>query len=248
MKRSDRRVLYFYGVSDSRPKNASDETGVESAAVEAIECDGIVCWLSWVSANEFEENLAKNMENLDWLAEASVAHQRAVSGIASRVEILPTRFGTIFRNEASLRRHIGVSAGELKRDIARIRGTDEWGVKVFSAPQATVVPKVRSGRDYLKAKSALLPKRRQRQGKDEQLEEFEQALQTIASETAEVGNISSGQRGVIFQRSLLVKRSRRETLESVLKKFSERWAGARRIECTGPWPPYSFVSRVGKAK
>jgi hypothetical protein len=29
----------------------------------------------------------------------------------------------------------------------------------------------------------------------------------------------------------------------VLEKFANQWTRERRIECTGPWPPYSFVSR-----
>jgi Gas vesicle synthesis protein GvpL/GvpF len=249
MKRADDRVLYFYGVSELRPAKMSGASGVALAPIEAVDCEGIICWVSWVPAHDFRENLARNMENLDWLAEASVAHQRAVSAIAAQVEILPTRFGTVFRNEVSLRRHVGGRAKELKRDMARVAGADEWGVKVFVVqPAPAALPKVKSGSDYLKAKAALLPKRRQRPGGDGQLSEFDQALQKVASETAEVGNISSGQRGLAFQTSLLVKRSRRKDLEAVLKKYSQLWANQRRIECTGPWPPYSFVSREVKPK
>ena len=65
----------------------------------------------------------------------------------------------------------------------------------------------------------------------------------IAAETAPVGNVSRGQRGLSFQASLLVKRSKRKRFESLLEKFARDWAQDRRIECTGPWPPYSFVSR-----
>jgi hypothetical protein len=106
-----------------------------------------------------------------------------------------------------------------------------------------VRPDVRGGKDYLKAKAALLPKRRPQSEIVRELAGFEQALKLISAETAPVGNISSGQRGLTFQTSLLVKRADRKKLESILKKFSERWAETRRIECTGPWPPYSFVSR-----
>src|SRR6266702_8557167 len=107
LKAGDGRVLYLYGVTLSRPSNVAKQLGVDGRAkIEAIECDGIVCWMSWVPAADFEDNLARNMENLDWLAEASVAHQRAVSAIAKQTEILPARFGTVFRSGTSLRQHV----------------------------------------------------------------------------------------------------------------------------------------------
>jgi hypothetical protein len=243
LKRQDDRVLYLYGISESRSATAPEEIGVALSRIEPVDCDGVICWVSWVAGIDFEQNLARNMENLDWLAEASVAHQRAVSAIARETEILPARFGTVFRSETSLRQHVRGRARFLKRDFERVRGADEWGVKVFGVPlNPPAVPKVRTGKDYLKAKAALLPKKREPLHANGDLAKFQQALKRIASETAAVGNISSGQRGLAFQTSLLVKRVHRKKLESVLKKFSETWESRRRIECTGPWPPYSFVS------
>lgn len=93
------------------------------------------------------------------------------------------------------------------------------------------------------AKAALLPKNKSVQIPAEELTELQSALGEVAEETAPAGRISSGQRGLLFQTSLLVKRANRQRLESVLKKFSREWAETRRIECTGPWPPYSFVSQ-----
>jgi hypothetical protein len=118
---------------------------------------------------------------------------------------------------------------------------------VFAAKSApTPVPQVRSGKDYLKAKASLLPSKKSRSETDGEFDEFENALRKVALESAAVGNVSGGQRGLRFQTSLLVNRKDRKKLESVLKKFSECWAEARQIECTGPWPPYSFVSRPGE--
>ena len=72
---------------------------------------------------------------------------------------------------------------------------------------------------------------------------FAGALKRIAIGTAEVGRVSGGQRGLQWQTSLLLKRGNRRKFEALLKKFSEEWAHQRQIEATGPWPPYSFVSR-----
>lgn len=242
------QVLYFYGVTQSRSSAAIQQAGVDlQSTIEAVECEGLTCWVSRVSAEEFEKDLARNMENLDWLAAASVAHQRAISAIAQEVEILPARFGTVFHNESSLRKHVREQMRDITRDFERIKDADEWGVKVFAAKTAAApLPQVKSGKDYLKAKAALLPRKRSRANINGDYAEFEDALRRVSLETAAVGNVSSGQRGLRFQTSLLVKKKDRKRLESVLKKFSERWAETRQIECTGPWPPYSFVSQPEK--
>jgi hypothetical protein len=104
---SSNRVLYFYGVTESRAGNPIETPGVDlQTKIEPVDCEGLTCWISRVSGTDFETDLARNMENLDWLATASVAHQRAISAIAQDLEILPARFGTVFRSERSLRKHI----------------------------------------------------------------------------------------------------------------------------------------------
>jgi hypothetical protein len=242
----DRHVLYLYGVSQSRLVNVPTQTGIDGRAqIEAVECDGVVCWISKVSSVEFEENLARNMENLDWLTRASVAHQGAIAAVARETEILPARLNTIFRNQDSLFRHVRESLRTLKRDFKRVEGADEWGIKVFALKQAARPnSKIRSGKEYLQAKAALLPKRQSTSEMSSDLVEFGEALKEIALETAAPGSVSSGQRGLALQTTLLVKKTDRKKLESIVTKFSKRWGEARRIECTGPWPPYSFVSRV----
>jgi Gas vesicle synthesis protein GvpL/GvpF len=242
---SDGWVLYLYGITESKPRDIPELIGVDRfAPIESLECDGVFCWVSRVSALDFEKNLANNMENLDWLAETSVAHQRVISAISRQTDMLPTRFGTVFRTEDSLCKHVAKRVRGLKKDFERIKGADEWGVKVFTIkPAAVAMPAARTGKDYLRAKAALLPSRKPKSVQREDMNEFEQALAEVATETAPAGNVSRGQRGLSFQTSLLVKRTKRKKLESILEKFAREWTRERRIECTGPWPPYSFVSR-----
>ncbi len=56
------------------------------------------------------------------------------------------------------------------------------------------------------------------------------------------GKVSGGQRDLEWQASFLVRRADRKKWDDVLAKFARRWGYERRIETTGPWPPYSFVS------
>lgn len=245
LKSAGRRVLYLYGVTQSHPSSPLRVTGVDlQSPVEAVDCNGLTCWVSRVAADTFEDSLSKNMENLDWLASASVAHQRAIGGIAQQADILPARFGTVFRDENSLRAHIQEHVTTMEEDFQRVHGAEEWGIKIFAAASVpAVLPKARTGREYLQAKAELLPRRRSEGIPLPDLAEFQDALSGVAEASAPAGRISSGQKGLLFQTSLLVKRTNRLRLQSVLRKFSRKWAESRRIECSGPWPPYSFVSQ-----
>lgn len=239
------KVLYLYGITRKMLTSAPKVVAVDgSAGIESVDCGGLICWVSHVSRAEYADNLSANMENLDWLAEASVRHQRVVSTIASETEILPARFGTVFLTQPSLEADIQSRRKTLESDLRRIKDSDEWGVKVFGVPPRVELPKARSrtGKEYLKAKAALL-QRRPTKGTDADLIRFEEELKRVAVETAVGGKISSGQRGLQWQTSLLLRRDDRKRFEALLKKFSREWADVRQIEATGPWPPYSFVTR-----
>ena len=156
-------VLYLYGLTESLPAASPGVPGVDqTSAVEAIQLEGVVCWISRVSSDEFEKNLNKNMENLDWLAGASVGHQRVLSTIQPQAEVLPARFGTVFRNLSSLRKHVRAGLREFQKDFKRLKNADEWGIKVFVLPSPaakSVSPAAASGRAYLRAKAAVMPRK-----------------------------------------------------------------------------------------
>jgi Gas vesicle synthesis protein GvpL/GvpF len=239
------KVLYLYGVTRNTLTPVPRVAAVDGAAVlEPLDCGGLVCWISRVARSEYADNLSANMENLDWLAEASVRHQRVVAAIAQQTEILPARFGTVFLTKPSLEADIQSRRKTLESDFRKIKDSDEWGVKVFGVQPRVAIPKSssRTGKDYLKAKAALL-QRRPTKGTDADLIRFEEELKRVAVDTAVGGKISSGQRGLQWQTSLLLRRDDRKRFEALLKKFSKEWADVRQIEATGPWPPYSFVSR-----
>jgi len=245
--RSQSQVIHLYGVT--RPPGPSREsfhdlTGVDGiAAVEPIECAGLICWISRVPETDFARDLARNMQDLEWLAAASTRHQEAVSAIARGTDILPARFGLEFSNDQSLRSHIETRRAALKADFERVQGRQEWGVKVFALPAAQLPKKkFRTGKEYLQAKSALLgavsgPP-------DPALLEFAEALESIADQIAEGGKFAAARRDLEFHKVFLMKRSDRPKLEALIRGYSRKWKGRKRVECTGPWPPFSFVTQT----
>lgn len=234
------RLLYLYGISAKNPKLKIPGSIHETAPVESLEDSGLTAWVSRVPQSEFGEKLAANMENLEWLSGASVRHQRAVSQISDAVTLLPARFGTVFKSEESLLQHVRDQRDKLSETLVRIEGTEEWGVKLFLNPSPPASPiEATSGRDYLRAKAMVQVKRPTELDPD--VVEFARELQAIATDSAPAGKVSSGQSNLEWQASFLVRKKDRPKWDNMLKRYATRWADRREIQCTGPWPPYSFI-------
>jgi hypothetical protein len=237
------RVLYLYGIArgDNQPPRVPGVDGAATVEAVFVPGSGLTCWVSRVDAHEFGDELERNIEDLDWLAEASVRHQRVVAALSSEDTVLPARFGTVFVSEKTLFADVAGRKKELEATLRRLAGTEEWGVKVFQPEPERPTIAAESGRDYLQQKAAILKPAAPAQLSAE-VKEFAQALAKVAADAVPGGKVSGGQRGLEWQASFLVRRSDRREWDEVLVKYARRWGQERRIECTGPWPPYSFVS------
>src|SRR5581483_10344723 len=124
--RSEAQVIHLYGVTQAPRRSTNsfrDLKGVDGiAAVEPLECDGFVCWVSRVPQADFARDLASNMQDLGWLAAVTTRHQEAISAIAGAADLLPARFGLEFSNDLSLRSHIESRRAALKADFHRLTG------------------------------------------------------------------------------------------------------------------------------
>ena len=234
-------MLYLYGVSQRPAAGRLGVAGVDGrAAIECLRCAPYYCWVSRVDGVQYGEELAAHMEDLDWLSEASVRHQRAVGEVAQHVTILPARFGTVFLTEESLHQHVHHDRRKLGEAFNRVENADEWGVKVFAVPQPVAPgPRAASGKDYLRQKAARLETRSR--VNDPEVTAFQRDLDHISLASTGGGKVSSGQRGLLWNASFLIPRSRISELQDLLARYADRWSGSYRIECSGPWPPYSFV-------
>ena len=241
-------AIYLYGITQAAGRTLLPTAkGVDgTAAVERLSCGGFYCWISRVNRTEYSEQLQQNMENLEWLASASVAHHRVVGEVARGAEILPARFGTVFLNEESLLRDVKRRKKSLTASFKRLSGTEEWGVKVFGHAQTSAdAAKASSGKEYLQRKSAALEARAAKKS-DPELDAFAAALSRIALDEVRGGKFSGAQRDLGFQASYLIRRKQREKFHAILKEYAQKWGDLHRIEYAGPWPPYSFISSDGR--
>jgi hypothetical protein len=239
--------VYLYAItagkiSTPRSLNAS---GIDaSGRITGVPAGSFTAWASAIDAHGFAESLERNIENLDWLAEATLRHQNAINAIAATTEetLLPTRFGVVFSSAEALVEDVARRAKGLAASAKRVAGCEEWGVKVFhvGSPSARAAFKTAdSGADYLRKKAAALSTDG---ASDDAIRSFARALAKVARASSQTGKVSSGQKGLQWQATFLVPTSKRKQWDNILRRYATEWGEERSIECTGPWPPYSFVS------
>ena len=243
-------VVYVYAITPVGKKAiGAPRFGIDGVSgVVPIEVGDVICWVSRVDAVEFGVELQERMENLEWLANAGVRHQQVVAALAAQSAVVPARFGTVFSTEAALIADVQKRRRTIAATLKRVADSDEWGVKVFGEPLKPVMEApvgAGSGRDYLKRKAVVLERRGERKA-DPELMRLVAVLKKTATDMAAVGKVSGGQRNLLWQGAFLVKRKSHGKFNQVLRQFASKWKGEKTIECTGPWPPYSFVSRDGR--
>jgi hypothetical protein len=236
-------VIYLYAITDE-PDAASplvsETDGVDAYALSYLDIRAVV---SNVASTEF----APTEANL-WL------HEGIVEGLMATRTVLPVRFGTFLPDEAAVHAALESQYAEFKADLARVRGRVELGLRVLrdedtpqpgeSADRGTCDGRRRhqifdSGRAYMLARLDEERDMRLRQERAEALAlEIHRPLADLASESAHRTLVSAN---LLLTAAYLVDSGQVGSFRDSVEGISVAHP-LLRILCTGPWPPYNFVS------
>jgi hypothetical protein len=238
---TERTAVYVYGViaSDARAPRG----------IETVECGGLVALVREVPLDEFgEETLPERLNDRGWLERNARAHEDVLAAAAEESTVVPFRFGVICHDRSDVARLVDEHADMLRRDLLRVRGCDELGVKVwYDAPQAAVPPaEPTGGRAYLE-------RRRDERRQALELAADREALVATAHErlarcaVASVVNrpqpreLSGREEQMLLNAAYLVGRGDDALAREVAALHAEHASDGYAFELTGPWPPYNFV-------
>jgi hypothetical protein len=161
--------------------------------------------------------------------------EHVLEQLMEKREILPLRFGSTVEDEDELRQVLATRHDEFAVALARVRGRVEMGVRGTAAVVGS--QSAASGREYLTRK---LEGRRVAAG----------AAEGLHAELSQIAHASSlrvaSEPALGFAASYLVDRER----VAEFRSRCEAASGVRpdlELACTGPWPPYSFVSAEERA-
>lgn len=160
-------------------------------------------------------------------------HEEIVETLMKTCDLLPVRFGTQVEDEHAAAMVLARQEAELKAALERVRGAVELAVRVVDGerePQPVAV--FTSGAEYMRAKAM-------------HSQDVARVARAIHEPLAGMARESRVKRQVRAHEAMcsayLVGRD-------VVGQFVDRVSSLQRanpylhVLCTGPWPPYSFVS------
>ena len=258
--------VWAYCVALAGEKLPDHMPGVHAASsVELIEQTPLAALISRVPLAEFgEEPLRRNLNDLDWLARVARSHEAVLEQALQQATIVPLRLCTIFEDTGGVRRMLEEQRSALVAALEQLSGHQEWGVKLLVDREALEAAARPAGSeaetqpddlDQRSAGSAYLVRRRfereVREAADRLAvtvaEEVHARLQDWASDAVlsppQNRDLSGHEGEMLLNGAYLVETPKVGRLRELVGELQERHrALGIRLELTGPWPPYNFVS------
>jgi hypothetical protein len=158
-------------------------------------------------------------------------HERLVEELMRDRAVLPLRFGTGVHGEQALKAALSERSGEFEELLDLVRGRVELAVRVLDdEPRDEGAREAHSGREYMEALARRRRRVEQASAAIEPLEDAALATRRRESSGADLGRFA-----------FLVERDAVDRFNALLEELRESHPELR-MTCTGPWPPYSFVS------
>jgi hypothetical protein len=254
-------VLYVYGIVDTQEPGPVSKAGHENAEIFAVVGEGMAAAASAVSGPE----ILPNPENL-W------RHERVLEALMTRHTVLPLRFGTIAPSRGLLQQNLRDLRTELTADLDRVRGKVELALRIAAAaprpaggpgrqqePFDTASPaadtrrraqehacalpresgEIRPGTAYLNAR--LESDRRERAWRM-RLEHVERSFRRLLDPlSVESCWQLPDDAAAPLKAAFLVQRSQVAAFVRAARRLRQSCSQLE-IACTGPWPPYSFIT------
>jgi hypothetical protein len=203
------------------PATLPPTTGIDGAALSAIEIDGIDAVVS-------ESEAAATVTNEG----AVLSHARVVDDLVSaNASVLPGRFTSGFGDEAALRAEIAPRAAKLRGALERVRGKAEIGLRVIR-PERSAASPASSGREYLTARLAEV------QAAERAAEQIHTPLAAAAG--ANTLNVLATPE-LLLSAAYLIPRADVDAFRARVRELDHEHPELTLV-CTGPWPPYSFAT------
>ena len=122
-------LIYVYCISNC-PCQPVPEMGPKG--LKSIMFDDFYVFVKYVSESEFsEENLKKNLSDIQWVETNVRDHIKVISMIMESGPVIPFKFGTIYNTKAGLQRFIADYSDSLIGNFHNITGKEEWAVKIY---------------------------------------------------------------------------------------------------------------------
>ena len=193
------------------------------------------------------ERLQEELQDVEAISRHAVAHASVIEFFFRRSPVIPLKLFTLFSSDERVREHLQSRRASLSKLFAALGGFEEWGVRIIAGEvEAEAAAALKSGRQYLQIKKRLneqnaAPPRATVKAVNAALANLRRLASRVRKE---VFPPPSRGRPFVTGASFLVKaKNRREWKKAVAKNGAALEKLGHRLEMSGPWPPYHFVSK-----
>lgn len=262
-------VYYVYCIVESTavselPAESLPAAIEEGAQLEWISVKTVAALVSSVPESSYaEEPLAEHLTDATWTAIRAMRHETVVEYVAKRASAIPLRFGTIYLEREGIETMLDGDTHELGLIIEQLRGREEWGVNVYS-DRAVLLSSITSVSPVLRelveraekappGQSYLMQKKIDAMRVDESRVTLNQIIDKVEEKLKEKSDdgqrlrilkVETTEHGELKAKfAFLVKRSGFEEFRDAAERLAQEYEPAGiRLELTGPWPVYNFVT------
>jgi hypothetical protein len=193
--------------------------------------------------------LEPRLRDLDWVAQAAVAHETVVEHFARAkgATVVPMKLFTMFTSIDKAAADLAARAGALRSAVRHIAGAEEWGIRVFRRAAASVrqaPAAARSGADFLRAKKhARDATSMARATAADAAQRAYDALRRHARDARmRDARREPGANPPVVDAAFLVTAQARPRFRAEARRQAAALAAAgAELVLTGPWPAYNFI-------
>lgn len=260
-------IRYVYAVVDAGMPLDGAPAGIEDRDI-AVEREGeLAALVSLVDADTYAgPEIEARTGDIEWLGPRARSHDAVVTWASERGAAVPLPMFTMFRDGEGVRAMLRERRTALAGALARVRGHQEFGVRIFRIDDALTAhlselsPRVaeleRSAAASTPGQRYLITRKMEAERANELRRigtEIAQGAFDTLSRHAAAGvrdtlprRTLEGMAGVaVLNASFLVARSGIEAFQRALTALMQQHEPQGfRFEFTGPWPPYHFVQEA----
>jgi len=216
-----------------------------------------------------EEIQQKAQEDMNWIKEKAIAHEEVIETAMKEdgnvLSLIPMRFGTIFRDRASLEAALSKDYSTIKELLERVQGKQEWSVKVYLRDKKVFEQRIKETNQKIKEKEkeiASLPEgmaffmeeelkeaiskeanRELNNIVDDLFEDTKRhAVESIKCKILEKA-LTGRQEPMVLNAAYLIPEGEIEDFKKEVQDLNQAMqAKGFYLEYSGPWPAYNFTS------
>jgi hypothetical protein len=255
------QLFYVYGVVPSGVEAGNAPAGIEGASVSTVAAPALAALVSRLDAGAYSPDLIEErVGDVEWLAPRAEAHDAVVSWAGNPGPVVPLHMWALFSSRDAVVEMLESRAAELVPALERLRGSDEYGLRVYAdtdrlesvaaSSNAAIAELERSASAAGPGQRYLIERKLERARRDAAralaAARAEAIHATLASQSVAAARdaipTAASDGSVILSAAFLVRRDSLDGFRAALTALVRETEGEGfRFAFTGPWPPYHFA-------